>query len=190
MTYATLRQANWGMPYLLVRTAGAAESLPREIERAVQAVDPGVPIQQLMALDAMLSDGLAKRRLPVVLMMAFGALALLLASVGVYAMFATMAAAREREFGIRMALGADGATIARLVLRQGAQWMIVGLVGGVAGVIAATRLLGDLLFGVGAFDPLTLSVTVALMVGCAALALLTPLRRVTRVDPAVTLRAQ
>ncbi len=189
MTYGTVRQGDWGTPYVFVRAAGAIESLPLEIERAVAAVDPGVPTQRITALETLIGEGLADLRLPVMLMMAFGGLALLLASVGIYAMFATMAAAREREFGIRMALGADGSAIARLVLRQGGLWLGLGLVVGALGVFGAARILRDLLFGVAPFDPLTLGVTILLITLCAAAALLTPLRRVTRVDPAVTLRA-
>ena len=133
-------------------------------------------------------EGIARRRMPVLLMTAFGALALLLASVGVYAMFASMAAAREREFGVRMALGSRPRAIAGLVLRQGAGWMTAGLAGGAFGVVFVVRLLRGLLYDVPPFDPIALGAALVILLCAAALALLVPLRRATRVDPAVALR--
>jgi ABC-type antimicrobial peptide transport system permease subunit len=124
----------------------------------------------------------------VLLMTAFGALALLLASVGVYAMFAAMAAAREREFGVRLALGSTRGAIARLVLRQGAAWMGLGLAAGAVGVALVARVLRGLLHGVQPFDPLTLGISVATLCVCAALALVVPLRRAARTDAVQVLR--
>ena len=121
-------------------------------------------------------------------MTAFGGLALLLASVGVYAMFASMAAAREREFGVRVALGSTRRDIAGLVLRQGGVWMAVGLAGGAVGVVLVARLLRGLLYGVAPFDPIALGMAVVLLLACAAVALLGPVRRATRVDPITVLR--
>jgi ABC-type antimicrobial peptide transport system permease subunit len=137
---------------------------------------------------ALLSDGLAGRRLPVVLMTAFGALALLLASVGVYAMFAAMGAAREREFGVRVALGSSRQRIAGLVLRQGATWMAIGLAGGVVGVVLVGSMLRNLLYDVKPFDPVTLAATMLTLLACASIALLGPVRRATRVDPISVMR--
>jgi len=89
-------------------------------------------------------------------MIGFGVLALLVASVGIYAMFATMASAREREFGVRIALGSSRGAVAGLVIRQGGVWMALGLLLGAGGVFATTRLVRSQLFGVPAFDPLTI----------------------------------
>ncbi len=139
-------------------------------------------------LPTMLAEGLAGRRLPVVLMTAFGALALLLASVGVYAMFASMVAAREREFGIRVALGSSRRAIAGLVLRQGGGWMAAGLAAGALGVVAVARLLRNLLYGVAPFDPVALGAAALALLACATIALLLPVRRATRVDPITVLR--
>ena len=121
-------------------------------------------------------------------MTAFGALALLLASVGVYAMFATMAASREREFGIRVALGSTPFGVAGLVLRQGMTWMALGLVGGGAGIALVTRMLGEMIYGVERFDPIALAVAIAMLLLCGTLAMLGPVRRATRVDPIRALR--
>jgi ABC-type antimicrobial peptide transport system permease subunit len=124
------------------------------------------------------------------LMTAFAALALLVASVGVYAMFASLAASREREFGVRMALGSTRLAIAGLVVRQGAAWMAAGLAGGAFGVVLVGRLVRDLLYEVPPFDPLALGAAVGILMVCATLALVVPLRRATRVDPVIALRAQ
>ena len=137
---------------------------------------------------ALLSDGLAGRRLPAVLMIGFGGLALILASVGVYAMFAAMAAAREREFGVRVALGSSRQGIAALVLRQGATWMAVGVAGGVFGVVLVGSMLRNLLYGVKPFDPFTLAATLLMLLACASIALLGPVRRATKVDPISVMR--
>jgi ABC-type antimicrobial peptide transport system permease subunit len=122
-------------------------------------------------------------------MTGFGVLALLLATVGVYAMFASLAAAREREFGIRLALGSRPSAIAALVLRQGAAWMAAGLAVGAIGIVVVVRLVRDLLYGVPPFDPMTVGASVAVLVACAAIALVIPLRRATRVDATAALRA-
>ena len=124
-------------------------------------------------------------------MAAFGAPALLLASVGVYAMFSATAAARKQEFGVRVALGASTSGIARLVIRQGAVWMGLGLVGGAVGVVVVARAIGGLLYGVSKFDPLALGAAVFVLVLCgtvALVALVAPVRRATRVDPIRVLR--
>jgi ABC-type antimicrobial peptide transport system permease subunit len=142
-----------------------------------------------MRLRSLVAGGLAGRRLPVVLMTAFGALALVLASVGVYAMFASLAAARELEFGVRMALGSSPRAIAGLVVRQGAGWMSAGLAAGALGIAVVARLVEDLLYGVTPFDPIAIGLAVAILGGCASLALLVPIRRATRVDPVTALRA-
>jgi predicted permease len=187
-TYESVRQAPWNGPVFLLRTRGDPAALAKSVQRALAAHDPTVPLHDATPMRALLAEGLAGRRLPVLLMTAFGALALVLASVGVYAMFAAMAAAREREFGVRLALGASRGGIAGLVLRQGSTWMAAGLAGGAVGVLLVARLLRDLLYGVAPFDPVVLGATAAALVACGAVALLVPVRRATRVDPISTLR--
>jgi len=190
MLYQSMRQAPWPFPTFLIRTSGEPQALLRSVERELAAIDAGLAVQRQTTLDAMLGEGLATRRLPVMLMVMFGALALLVASVGVYAMFASMAAAREREFGLRMALGSRREAIAALVLRQGAGWMGAGLAAGTVGVLVVVRLVRELLYQVEPFDPVTLVLAVAVLATCAMVALLVPVRRATRVDPTIALRAQ
>jgi putative ABC transport system permease protein len=190
MVYTSTRQIGGPILTIMVRAQGDPLALARPTERAVAGLDPGIALQRVMTMPGVLSEGIASRRLPVLLMTGFGVLALLLASVGVYAMFASLAASREREFGIRLALGSHPVAIAALVLRQGAGWMAAGLAVGALGIVVVVRLVRDLLYGVEPFDPVTVGGAIAVLVACATLALLIPVRRATRVDAAIALRAQ
>jgi predicted permease len=190
VAYRSHRQESTQRFCVLLRTRGDPLALVKPLQREVAGLDRSLPVQQAMTLDAAVGEGLAARRLPVMLMTAFSALALLLASVGVYAMFASMAAAREREFGVRMALGSSRRAIAGLMLRQGAGWMAGGLSGGALGIALFVRLLRGWLPGLPPFDPIALGGAVAVLVGCATVALLIPVGRATRADPMVALRAE
>lgn len=171
-----------------IRTTGDPTKITSAVRAALKAIDPGLPMYQVKTLDDLVAEGFAARKLPVMLMGAFGILALLLASVGVYAMFTSMAAAREREFGVRIALGGTRGSVAGLVLRQGGRWMVIGLAIGAAGIAVAARLVESQLFGVKAFDPLTIGAAVLVLLVCAGIALLVPVRRATQVDPITVLR--
>jgi predicted permease len=187
LMYFPQRQQPFG-DNMIIRTANDPAALTATVRRAIAAIDPALPMYNVETLDNVVSTTFAPRRLPVVLMTAFGALALLLASVGVYAMFATMAAAREREFGVRIALGATRGGIAALILRQGGVWMLAGLAIGGVGVAFVGRFLRSQLFGVPELDPLAIGAAVTVLIVCASLALLVPIRRATRVDPITVLR--
>jgi putative ABC transport system permease protein len=171
-----------------IRTTGDPTAITPSVRAALKAVDPGLPMNQVKTMEQLVAEGFAARKLPVMLLSAFGVLALLLASVGVYAMFASMAAAREREFGVRIALGASRASVAGLVLKQGGRWMLTGLVVGAAGVFVTARLVSSQLTGVPPFDPLTIGSAVLVLLMCAGVALMMPVRRATRVDPISVLR--
>ncbi|MFL5619773.1 MAG: ADOP family duplicated permease [Gemmatimonadaceae bacterium] len=186
--YMSIRQAPWNGPVFLLRTRGDPLALLPAARRELAEVDRSVPVRDAGTLEAIVSDRFSARRLPVMLMTAFGALALMLASVGVYAMFASMAAAREREFGVRIALGASRRAIATLVLVQGGVWMLVGLVAGAGGIAVVARAVRGLLYGVQPFDAMTLAAVVLTLIACGTLALLGPVRRATRVDPISVLR--
>lgn len=189
IVYVSSRQAPEPRVRVLLRTHSDPLALVRPVERELAALDRGLPLQEPITLHAVINERLAARRLPSALMATFGALALLLASIGVYAMFANMAVAREREFGVRMALGSRPHAIAGLMVRQGTGWMAAGVAGGAIGTMLMLRLLRRLLDEVPPFDPIALGMAVAIMVGCASVALLIPVRRATRVDPIVALRA-
>jgi len=186
--YMSNRVNPWNGPIFVIRTRGDPMALVKPVQQTLASIDARLPLNNPATLRSLISDGLAGRRLPVVLMTAFGGLALLLASVGVYAMFAAMAAAREREFGVRMALGSSRGAIARLVLRQGGAWMVLGLVAGAGGVVVVSRLVRGMLYGVAQFDPLALGLAVLMLLVAATVALMVPVRRATRVDPITAMR--
>jgi len=185
--FLPLRQQPIGETFI-VRTAGEPEALVNTIRRVLREIDPALPMYKVSTMQSVIDGRLATRRLPVVLMMGFGGLALLLASVGIYAMFASMASAREREFGVRIALGSSRGAVARLVLRQGGVWMALGLVLGAAGVAAAGRLVRTQLYRVPEFDPIAIGAALLVLLVCASVALLMPVRRATSVDPITILR--
>jgi predicted permease len=187
LMFFSQRQVPFGETFI-VRTTGDAAALTNTVRATLKSVDAGLPIHSLKTYDEVLSEGFAARRLPVLLMGAFGILALLLASVGVYAMFTSMAEAREREFGVRIALGGSRGSVAGLVLRQGGWWMVVGLTVGAFGIYVAATLVRSQLAGVPAFDPMTIGAAVLVLLVCAGIALLVPVRRATRVDPISVLR--
>jgi predicted permease len=187
MMFFPIREQPFGETFA-VKTSGDPEALVNTVRATLKSYDPTLPLYEVRTMAQVLSDGFAARRLPVLLMSAFGVLALLLASVGVYAMFTSMAAAREREFGVRIALGGSRGSVAGLVLRQGGVWMLIGLGVGAAGIFLAARLVRSQLYGVPAFDPFTIVGAVLVLLVCAGIALLVPVRRATRVDPISVLR--
>ena len=187
MMFFSQRQETFG-DNILIRTSTDPVALTASVRKAIASIDATLPIYNVSTLDQVVGTTFAPRRLPVVLMTGFGALSLLLASVGVYAMFATMAAAREREFGVRIALGATRGGIASLIMWQGGVWMIAGLVVGGVGVAFVGRFLRTQLFGVPELDPIAIGAAVFVLVVCAGLALMVPIRRATRVDPITVLR--
>jgi ABC-type antimicrobial peptide transport system permease subunit len=187
MMFFPLRQQPFGDTFA-VKTSNDPSALTSAVRTALRGIDPGLPMYRVATMENVVERGFAARRLPVLLMMGFGVLALLVSSVGIYAMFANMATAREREFGVRMALGSSRGAVAGLVLQQGGVWMALGLILGAAGVFTTTRLIRSQLFGVGELDLLAIGAAVVVLLGCAGLALLVPVRKATRVDPITVLR--
>ena len=119
----------------------------------------------------------------------FGILGLLLASVGMYGVMAYSVAQRSREIGIRMAIGATASNVIQLIMRQGLTLVLIGAVIGLAGAMAASRLLAGILYGDNTLDPVTFALVPCVLIAVAALATFAPARRAAAVDPAVTLRS-
>jgi putative ABC transport system permease protein len=155
----------------------------------VQRIDPDVPLRVVLQ-QTVVDDALASRRFVMLLLGGFSFVGLLLAGVGIYGVVAYSVARRTREMGIRVALGADPASVGRMVIRSAMQLVMGGIVVGVAGALAASRLLRSLLYEVEPGDPLTLVGVTALLVGTALLASWFPARAGTRTDPMVTMRAE
>jgi putative ABC transport system permease protein len=173
---------------LVVRTSGDPRTLTQAIREQVLAVDKNQPVYDVKTMDERVAVTLETRRFAVVLLGIFGALALLLAAIGLYGVLAFAVSQRTREIGIHMALGAQARDVLGMVLKQGMSLVLFGVVLGVAGAYALTRVMQSLLFEVSATDPLTF-VLVPLLLGIVGfVACYIPARRATKVDPLVALR--
>jgi hypothetical protein len=172
----------------VVRTAMSGDVSAPAIKQAIASVDPGLFVRAPLSGDSYLRDGLAPTRFAMALLTAFALLAVVLAAIGLYGVIAYGVAQRTREIGVRVALGAQSADVARLVLADGIRFAAVGVVLGVAGAAAASRALRGMLYGVGPTDPLTFVATALLLAGVALLASYVPTRRALRVDPLEALR--
>ena len=174
---------------LLVRvSSGDPLKLVDPIRRAIRALDPELPITQVRTMEEGVASDFVAQRSTVVLLSAFAGVALVLASIGLYGVMALSVTQRTRELGIRMALGSPRAAVLRLVMRQGAALVGIGLALGLLVALVSGRWLSSVLYGVNGADPATLA-AVSLVLGAAALlACLLPARRASRVDPMVALR--
>ncbi|MGH9734991.1 MAG: ADOP family duplicated permease [Candidatus Acidiferrales bacterium] len=187
--YLPFQQHDFFEPsYLAVRTSGDPMALAGAVREQVWAVDKDQPVTHVMPLETILEDYLAPRKLQSGLLGGFAAFALLLASIGIYAVLAFSVSQRTQEIGVRVALGAQRRDIFRGILAQGLKLAGVGVAIGLLGSLALSQSLASLLFGVSATDPLTLSGAVLVLLAVAAAACYIPARRAMRVDPVVALR--
>jgi putative ABC transport system permease protein len=171
-----------------LRTAGDPAALIPAVRREVAAMDPSLPLAELKPMQDYVEDALAGPKLSLLLMQAVGGLALLLATIGIYGVISYSVNQRQREFGVRVALGETPGRLTRAVVLQGARLIGVSLVVGLAGAVLATRLLSGLLYGVSPGDPATFTgVTIALATVALA-ACYVPARRAARADPLSILR--
>jgi putative ABC transport system permease protein len=173
---------------LNVRTALDPLTLQTAITAAIRGVNKDQAIADIRTLEQIKNLSMGGRRVPSVLLGVFGAVALVLAGIGIYGVISYSVAQRTREIGIRAALGASDRMLLRLVLDRGVLLTGVGLVIGAAGALALTRLMGSMLFGIGARDPMTMVSVGVVLATVAMLASYVPARRAMKVDPIVALR--
>ena len=175
---------------IVVKTSGDPASLAASVRAAVRSADPEQPVFDVKTMADRMVDAAQPRRAPMILLSLFSGVALLLAALGVYGVLAFSVAQRTSEFGIRLALGATPGNIAKLVLRQGSILVAIGVSAGLAGYLALSQIVAQLLYGVAATDPLTLAIAPLILAVVALAACLLPARRATKVDPMVALRAE
>jgi ABC-type antimicrobial peptide transport system permease subunit len=173
---------------VVLRTDGNPEAAMAFVREAVKELDRRDVIYNVQTMDEVISNSFAARRLSMILLTAFAALALVLACVGIYGVISYLVSQRTHEIGVRMALGAQRSEVMRLVLGGGARMAIVGVAIGICGALGLTRLMASQLFGVSAHDPLTFAAVGALLILVAVAACYVPARRATQVDPMVALR--
>jgi predicted permease len=180
----------WFSPSWVVRSQGPVEGLASRIRESVAAVDPLLPIAKMESMTDVQSAALAQQRFMMTLVLGLGAVALLLAAIGIHGLIASSVSERRRELGIRLALGATGTRVMRDVVLPGIALAGIGVLIGTAGAFAAVRLLQSFLWGVTPSDPLTFVAVVATLLTVAVIATVIPALRVLRLDPAHTLRAE
>jgi len=175
---------------ILIRTNVSPVAMAPVVRDALRAVDPDLPLLQPRTLSARIAQTVADRKLALVLLAGFAALALVLATLGVYSVMAHLVAFRTSEIGLRMALGATPGSVMRMVLAYGRRLTLLGVVLGIAGAFAVSRLMQQVLFEVSPAEPrvyLVLSLMLLLVAECAAWL---PARRATRIDPLIALRTE
>src|SRR5579872_1959973 len=170
---------------ILVRTENDPLALVSAVRNELQQMDPEQPMAAIATMDQLLAGSLSRSRFTMLVLGVFGALALVLACVGIYGVIAYSVTQRTQEFGIRMALGASRHDVFRLVLRHGTRLTLLGIGLGIVAALIVTRLLATLLYGISATDPLTFAAVALLLALVALAACYIPARRATRVDPIV-----
>ena len=189
--YVNHRQEAWEHAIaVVVRTSGAPQSLAPALRDAVKRADPTLAVRDVRDLDSVVGSSLGARRFALGLATSFAAVALILAAVGVYGVLAYNVASRNKEFGVRLALGANARAVLLLVLREGLTWATIGLALGVAAAIGAARLIAGLLYGITALDISTYAIVAMSLLLVVIAACLVPASRATKVSPLTSMQAE
>jgi predicted lysophospholipase L1 biosynthesis ABC-type transport system permease subunit len=188
--YVPHTQNAWRSLMLVVRTGPDPSTEVKRVRDAIWTVDRKLPVAEVRTLDQVIEQKMARSRFSMLLLILFGAAAVVLAAIGIYGMIAYAVGQRTREIGIRMALGAGRRTIVAVVARNAAALAGAGIVCGTAAALALTRLLRSLLFEVSATDAASFGGAVLLLLAIGTLAACLPAWRASRIDPMSTLRDQ
>jgi putative ABC transport system permease protein len=188
--YAAILQMPWVNVAIAIRTSQDPLALMSALRNEVRAVDPEQPIYDPLPMEIRAEQRLGPQRFALQVLVIFAVTALILAAVGLYGVTSYMVAQRTREFGIRLALGAEASDILGMVLRKSLTLTGIGIGLGVVASLALSRVMASLIYGVSAQDPLTLAIAGPVLAAAALLASFFPARRATRVPPAIALRAE
>jgi putative ABC transport system permease protein len=190
--YFSNRQPNAGFGvgtmFLAARVRGEPDAIAAQVRTVLRSLDPDVPLSGVESMESILYDSISGARLRTQLLAGFAGVALLLAVIGLYGMLAYSVTQRSREMGIRIALGARPTSVFRLVVRQGMVLVVIGVVLGLAGALAVTRVLTTQLFAVAPRDPAVFVVVATALTLAGLAACIIPARRATRADPISALR--
>lgn len=188
--YLPYQQQDFGFEpeYLAVRTSGDPMAIAEIVRQQIWSVDKEQPVAGVMPLEDLVDENLASRRMQASLLSGFAGLALLLVTLGIYAVLSFAVTQRTQEIGVRVALGAQPRDVLRMIFSQGFKLFLIGAAIGLAAALALSRALQHLLFGVSAYDPASFAGVTILLAAVALLACYVPARRATRVDPLIALR--
>jgi predicted permease len=175
---------------VVLRAKGDSTAVMGPVRRAVKEIDPREVVYNVKTMDEVVSNSLAARRLSMILLSVFAALALVLACVGIYGVISYLVGQRTYEIGVRMALGAQPGDVSRLIIGHGVRMALIGVAIGAVAALGLTRLMASQLFGVGAHDPLTFAGVAMLLIMVAVVACYIPARRAMKVDPVIALRCE
>ena len=189
-TYFTREQGSPNGMYLVARTTSDMAGLPAAIAGEIHRVEPTVAVYEVRSMQDRWYDSLARQRFSSTMLAAFAAFAMLLAGVGLYGVMSYLVTQNTHDIGVLMALGARPGDVLGLVLRQGMELAVIGIVAGLLGAVALTRVMASLLFGVSTIDAATFGAVPALLAAVAFAATVIPAWRTTRVDPVVALREE
>jgi predicted permease len=176
--------------YLVLRTAQEPHSVVPSLRQAIERLDRDLPLFKVRTTAEIIDSTVQRREFSILLLSLFAGLALVLAAVGLYGVLSYTVSQRTAEMGIRMALGASSADVRQLILLQGMKPALIGVAVGIAGALAATRLLSSMLFHVSPMDPSTFAAVAIGLMSVAVLACLIPAMRATRIDPTIALRRE
>jgi putative ABC transport system permease protein len=175
---------------LVARTKGEPLAMAAAVRDAIWAIDREQTITSIFTFDQLVGEAVARPRLLTVLLGLFGSLGLILGAVGLYGVLSYLVSSRQREIGVRIALGASRGAVLGMVVRRGLVMATIGTTIGVVAAFALTRYLGDVLYGVQPSDPVTYGIVVISMLAVSALASAIPARRAATVDPAIAFRSE
>jgi len=176
--------------FIAVRTSAPLASMMPALRRASHAANPNLVLWDAQTMDDLLEEPMSQPRLSALLLSTFSAAALLLSVIGLYGVMTSIVRQQTRDLGVRLALGATGTDVARLMLGDALRVVVFGAALGIAGAVAGGRLLASQLYGVSSSDPMSLVVTTLVLLAAAGIAALLPARRAARIDPVMALRAE
>ncbi len=188
--YIPYTQDVFSSMWVVVRAKGEPTQLSAAARQAVRDIDGTLPAFAMTPLADVVSESIAQRRFSMLLIGVFGAIALVLAAVGLYGVVSYSVSQRTQEIGLRMAIGADRRDVLRLIVGGGMKLAVIGVVIGVAGALALSKVIATMLFELTPMDLVSYSGTVTVLLAVAMVACYVPARRAMRVDPIIALRAE